>query len=82
MHDPTLNRLQRVNEQRLLSYLRFELKRTMPHAQAQMVATTIAALIDGIWLRGALNPQGINSDLARQVVLDYLSLYLKTESNP
>ena len=82
MHDPALNRLQRVNEQRLLSYLRFELKRTMPHAQAQMVATTIAALIDGIWLRGALNPQGIDSDLARQVVLDYLSLYLKTESKP
>jgi TetR/AcrR family transcriptional repressor of bet genes len=82
MHDPALNRLQRVNEQRLLSYLRFELKRTMPHAQAHMVATTIAALIDGIWLRSALNSQGIDSDLARQVVLDYLSLYLKTESNP
>ena len=82
MHDPALNRLQRVNEQRLLSYLRFELKRTMPHAQAHMVATTIAALIDGIWLRSALNSQGIDSDLARQVVLDYLSLYLKTESKP
>jgi TetR/AcrR family transcriptional repressor of bet genes len=82
MHDPALNRLQRVNEQRLLSYLRLELKRTMSHAQAHMVATTIAALIDGIWLRSALNSQGIDSDLARQVVLDYLSLYLKTESNP
>jgi TetR/AcrR family transcriptional repressor of bet genes len=81
MHDPALNRLQRVNEQRLLSYLRFELKRCMPHAQAQRVATTIAALIDGIWLRGALNPQGIDSNLARHVVTDYLSLYLATEAN-
>ena len=80
MHDPALNRLQRVNEKRLLSYLRFELKRRMPHQQAQMVATSIAALIDGIWLRGALNPQGIDSSLARQVITDYLSLYLKTES--
>jgi len=77
MHDPALNRLQRVNEKRLLSYLRLELKRSMPHAQAQMVATSIAALIDGIWLRGALNPQGMDSNLARQVVQDYLSLYIK-----
>ena len=77
MHDPALNRLQRVNEKRLLSYLRLELKQLMPHAQAQMVATTIAALIDGIWLRGALNPQGIDSNLARLVVMDYLSLYIK-----
>jgi TetR/AcrR family transcriptional repressor of bet genes len=77
MHDPALNRLQRVNEKRLLSYLRLELKRSMPHAQAQMVATSIAALIDGIWLRGALNREGIDSNLARQVVMDYLSLYLK-----
>ncbi|HIG36462.1 MAG TPA: transcriptional regulator BetI [Oceanospirillaceae bacterium] len=77
MHDPALNRLQRVNEKRLLSYLRLELKRSMPHAQAQMAATSIAALIDGIWLRGALNREGIDSNLARQVVMDYLSLYLK-----
>ncbi len=80
MHDPALNRLQRVNEKRLLSYLRFELKCRMPHQQAQMVATSIAALIDGIWLRSALNPQGIDSNLASQVITDYLSLYLKTES--
>ena len=69
-----------MNEKRLLSYLRFELKRCMSHQQAQMVATSIAALIDGIWLRGALNPQGIDSSLARQVITDYLSLYLKAES--
>ncbi|MDC9720839.1 MAG: transcriptional regulator BetI [Gammaproteobacteria bacterium] len=80
MHDPALNRLQRVNEKRLLSYLRLELKRSMPHQQAQMVATSIAALIDGIWLRGALNPQGMDPDLARRVVKDYLSLYLQTAS--
>ena len=79
MHDPALNRLQRVNEKRLLSYLRFELKRSMSHQQAQLMATSIAALIDGIWLRGALNPQGIDSTLAQQVITDYLCLYLKTE---
>ena len=77
MHDPALNRLQRVNEKRLLSYLTFELKRCMPRHEAQMVATSIAALIDGIWLRTALNPKGIDPSLSRQVITDYLSLYLK-----
>tara|TARA_B100000780_G_scaffold260994_1_gene213140 strand:+ start:1365 stop:1967 length:603 start_codon:yes stop_codon:yes gene_type:complete len=76
MHDPALNRLQRVNEKRLLSYLRFELKPCMSHQQAQMAATSIAALIDGIWLRGALNPQGSDSNLARKVITDYLAVYL------
>ncbi|MCP4790053.1 MAG: transcriptional regulator BetI [Gammaproteobacteria bacterium] len=72
MHDKALFRLQRVNEQRLLSHLRIELKRVVPEHEALFLATTIAALIDGIWLRGALNPQGINSQLAQQTIQDYL----------
>jgi TetR/AcrR family transcriptional repressor of bet genes len=81
MHDPALKRLQRVNEKRLLSYLTFELKRCMPRHKAKMVAASIAALIDGIWLRGALNPQGIDPSLARQVITDYLCLYLEHAAN-
>ena len=82
MHDPALKRLQRVNEKRLLSYLTLELKRCMPRHKAQMVAASIAALIDGVWLRGALNPQGIDPSLARQVITDYLTLYLQHSPNP
>ena len=81
MHDPALKRLQRVNEKRLLSYLTFELKRCMPRHKSKMVAASIAALIDGIWLRGALNPQGIDPSLARQVITDYLCLYLEHAAN-
>ena len=81
MHDPALKRLQRVNEKRLLSYLTFELKRCMPRHKAKMAAASIAALIDGIWLRGALNPQGIDPSLARQVITDYLCLYLEHAAN-
>lgn len=72
MHEPTLYRLQYVNEQRLLSYLRRELKAELSHEQATFVAQGIAALIDGIWLRGALNPQGIDHELARKIITDYL----------
>ena len=79
MHDPMLYRLQRVNEQRLLSHLRGELKQVMPREQAQFVAQAIAALIDGIWLRGALTPGGIDSDLAQRIITDYLERQLPQE---
>ncbi|EKO3469311.1 transcriptional regulator BetI [Vibrio fluvialis] len=76
MHDAQLNRLQRVNEQRLLSHLKIELKALLPSHHAQQVAHGIAALIDGIWLRGALNPDGINAQQARLLINDYLEIQL------
>ncbi|MCG7586605.1 MULTISPECIES: transcriptional regulator BetI [Photobacterium] len=76
MHDTTLHRLQRVNERRLLSHLRFELKKVLPSEQALFVAQGVAALIDGIWLRGALNPDGICPDKAQQIISDYLQKQL------
>jgi len=79
MHNPMLYRLQRVNEKRLLSHIRLELKRVMPHDKAQFVAQAIAALIDGIWLRGALTPNGIDSALAQRIITDYLELQLSPE---
>ena len=76
MHDEQLFRLQRLNEKRLLSHLVYELRRILPREQAIFVAQGIAALIDGIWLRGALTPSGINSDLAQKLITDYLRLQL------
>ncbi|WP_028300043.1 transcriptional regulator BetI [Oceanospirillum beijerinckii] len=72
MHKPQLHRLQRVNEQRPLSYLRRELKQVVPHEKAAFIAQGVAALIDGIWLRGALSPEGINTTLAEALIIDYL----------
>jgi TetR/AcrR family transcriptional repressor of bet genes len=76
MHDGDLHRLQRVNERRLLSHLSYELKQVLPAEQALFVAQGIAALIDGIWLRGALNPKGICPDKAQQIISDYLEKQL------
>lgn len=76
MHDAQLKRLQRVNEKRLLSHLRIELKALLNNDQAELVAHGIAALIDGIWLRGTLNPEGINADKARAIINDYLEKQL------
>lgn len=76
MHEPILHRLQHVNEQRLLSHLRRELKQVLPSEQAAFVAQGIAALIDGIWLRGALSPQGIDVAFAKRLISDYLQRQL------
>ncbi|WP_163131992.1 transcriptional regulator BetI [Agarivorans sp. Alg241-V36] len=76
MHDKDLHRLQRVNERRLLSHLRYELKQALPAEQAQFMAQGIAALIDGIWLRGALNPDGISPENAQKIISDYLEKQL------
>ncbi|MCL6417126.1 transcriptional regulator BetI [Aestuariirhabdus sp. Z084] len=72
MHKPALHRLQRINEKRLLSHLRYELKKLVDSEQAHFIAHGVAALIDGLWLRGALSPEGINKELARSLIVDYL----------
>lgn len=82
MHDNELHRLQRVNEKRLLSHLRIELRALLPEEQAAMVAQGIAALIDGIWLRGALNPKGIDANNARTIINDYLDKQLTFYGRP
>ncbi|MBF4327987.1 transcriptional regulator BetI, partial [Vibrio anguillarum] len=76
MHDAQLNRLQYVNEQRLLSHLKIELKPLLPSEQVNLVAHGIASLIDGIWLRGALNPKGIDPAQAHSIINDYLNKQL------
>ncbi len=76
MHDEQLGRLQRVNEKRLLSHLKIELKGLLPPSQAELVAHGIASLIDGIWLRGTLNPKGIDANNARMIINDYLEKQL------
>ncbi len=76
MHDAQLKRLQSVNERRLLSHLTIELKGLFAPEQAEVIAFGIASLIDGIWLRGTLNPSGIDAIKARYIINDYLDKQL------
>jgi TetR/AcrR family transcriptional repressor of bet genes len=80
MHQPQLYRLQRVNEKRLMTHLLIELKRVLPDDRAKFIALSIAALIDGIWLRGSLTPKGIDGDLAQRIISDYLEKQLPQAS--
>jgi len=55
MHDPELAKLQRINNQRLLSNLRYSYKQLMPLNNAIRASKMTAAMIDGFWLRSALS---------------------------
>lgn len=67
MHQPVLARLQRVNDHRLHSNLCTQFRRVMPREDARNAAGTLAAVIDGLWLRGALTPEGLDAERARRL---------------
>lgn len=79
IHVPALARLQRINLRRLRSNLRYWLKHLLPEDQARLTADGLAALIDGLWLRGAFDPKGINRPEARLICLNYLNLQLQSQ---
>ncbi len=79
LHNPELGRLQQVNRKRLHSNLIFWLKQLLPREPAAQTAAGLAALIDGLWLRGAFQPGGINTEHAQSICLDYLQSHCPTK---
>ncbi len=80
MHKPELARLQQVNDRRLYSNLCAQFRRVMPQQDARYAARTLAALIDGLWLRGALTPEGLDAESARRAALATLDQLLSAHS--
>lgn len=72
MHKPQLQRLQRVNDRRLHSNLCHEFRQLMPREAARDAAHSLAATIDGLWLRGALSPEGLDGDRSRRLAREHL----------
>lgn len=72
MHRHDLQRLQRVNDRRLYSNLCSQFRRCLGKQDARRAARGLAAMIDGLWLRGALAPEGLDVDRARRLAYDYL----------
>ncbi|HCF24798.1 betaine-aldehyde dehydrogenase [Novosphingobium sp.] len=54
LYTPALARLQRVHQERMVSNLKHELRALVVPDAVNRIAETIAALIDGFWLRAAL----------------------------
>lgn len=77
-HVPALARLQRINAARLQSNLRHALRQLLPASdEAERAAFGLAALIEGLWLRCALNGS-IDGASAAATAHEYLSRLLGT----
>lgn len=76
MHHPLLQRLQRINDRRLYSNLCGEFRRALPPELARSAARGLAALIDGLWLRGALSGKAFDTEQALQIAYEYVDLQL------
>ncbi|MEA2117336.1 transcriptional regulator BetI [Halovibrio sp. HP20-50] len=72
MHKPMLQRLQNVNDRRLYANLCHQFRRVMTRSDARNAARGLAAMIDGLWLRGALTPEGLDAEEARLLASNYL----------
>ncbi|WP_062112410.1 betaine-aldehyde dehydrogenase [Aureimonas sp. AU40] len=68
LHSPRLKRVQRVYQRRMLSNLRYDLKALCTDADAQRIAVSIAAVIDGLWLRSTLSDVGETDSLAARAI--------------
>ncbi|WP_231639084.1 betaine-aldehyde dehydrogenase [Sphingomonas profundi] len=55
LHAPRLLRIQQIYQRRMLSNLRHALRALVPADEVAQVAAMVAAMIDGVWLRGALS---------------------------
>jgi len=73
LHIEGLKRVQRAYQRRMLSNLRHDLRRMIPGEAARSLATMIAAMIDGVWLRAALSEwQEADSESARALLTAFI----------
>ncbi|WP_277188220.1 transcriptional regulator BetI [Caballeronia sp. BR00000012568055] len=77
MHKPALRRLQHVNTRRLYSNLCADFSRELSKPAARRAASGLAALIDGLWLRGALAGEPFDTKGALRLAYDYIDLILE-----
>ncbi|MCG5077840.1 transcriptional regulator BetI [Paraburkholderia tagetis] len=80
MHQPALRRLQRVNTRRLYSNLCAEFEKVLPRVASRRAATGLAAMIDGLWLRGTLTGEPFDTKEALRVANEYIDLMLETRA--
>lgn len=83
LHQPDLQRLQRINDRRLYSNLTAQFARVLPAQQARDAGASLAALIDGLWLRMTLAPQPMANGVenARELCYQNLALWLNAAAH-
>ena len=78
MHKPALFRLQKVYSRRLQSSLVAVFRERFDLERSRQIAFTVAALIDGMWLRGSL-AGGIDSQYAADRINEYVVLLFQSD---
>ncbi len=77
-HAPRLKRVQRAYQLRMLSNLRHDLRELLPATEARRLASMIASMIDGVWLRAALsNWREADSEGARALLTAFVDSRLQ-----
>ena len=77
-HVEGLKRVQNAYQRRMVSNLRYALVRLLPVPEARSLASIIAAMIDGVWLRAALsNWAEADSESARDLLTAFVDARLK-----
>jgi len=79
MHDPELARLQRVNNQRLISNLAVSYRALLPPSDVKTAANMTAAMIDGFWLRCALSNDTESFVQAKHLCKQYIQGLLNSK---
>lgn len=72
MHNSELRRLQRLNDRRLYSNICCQFRQVMSPERARKSARGLAALIDGLWLRGSLTGKDFDVAQASLIARDYV----------
>ena len=81
-HVHGLKRVQNAYQRRMLSNLRHSLVRLLPAVEARSLASSIAAMIDGVWLRAALsNWTEADSESARAMLTSFVDSRLKESAD-
>lgn len=60
----------------LLLALCCQFRRVLPLAEARSAARGLAALIDGLWLRGALSGDAFDTEQAQRIAYEYMDFQL------
>jgi betaine-aldehyde dehydrogenase len=77
-HVHGLKRVQNAYQRRMVSNLRYALVKLLAAPEARSLASTIAAMIDGVWLRAALsNWAEADSESARDLLTAFVDARLK-----
>lgn len=74
LYAPRLARVQRAHQQRMLSKLRHDLRQLVKPSEVSRMAETIAAMIDGVWLRAAMSGgSALQTGLARDLIFEFIA---------